>query len=294
MSVAPGVRWQGSPTPPPPDSPHRDREKHNSAFRHGPSSAAWPRRTCARPAASLAPPPDARLAPRLAFSKACSQGRDTGLRARLRCHYLEIFNTFWRRASPGLRGQLRPGFPAAARTVRGLAGARPPARGARPCSAAPRARAATESLRLPLSLPPPTQAWDSASKYCSPFLFSAPAPLINSPAPLCPDHPGGPPARPPHSASASSVRHRGPSQSSLPAAASVLPQTSCFQGRGCSWGPWSERTGPKGVATPPSRVSQGGRAESVPARSEMLYYSFTSLNLRLNSTSSVEFSPNIK
>lgn len=247
---------------------------------------ARPRRTCARPAASLAP--------RLAFSKACSQGRDTGLRARLRCHYLEIFNTFWRRASPGLRGQLRPGFPAAARTVRGLAGARPPARGARPCSAAPRAPAATEALRLPLSLPPPTQAWDSASKYCSPFLFSAPAPLVNSPAPLCPDHPGGPPARPPHSASASSVRHRGPSQSSLPAAASVLPQTSCFQGRGCSWGPWSERTGPKGVATPPSRVSQGGRAESVPARSEMLCYSFTSLNLRLNSTSSVEFSPNIK
>lgn len=103
---------------PPPHSPHRDREKHNSAFRHGPRSAAWPRRTCARPAASLAP--------RLAFSKACSQGRDTGLRARLRCHYLEIFNTFWRRASPGLRGQLRPGFPAAARTGRGLAGARPP------------------------------------------------------------------------------------------------------------------------------------------------------------------------
>lgn len=134
---------------------------------------ARPRRTCARPAASLAP--------RLAFSKACSQGRDTGLRARLRCHYLEIFNTFWRRASPGLRGQLRPGFPAAARTVCGLAGARPPARGARPCSAAPRARAATESLRLPLSLPPPTQAWDSASKYCSPFLFSAPAPLPGPP-----------------------------------------------------------------------------------------------------------------
>lgn len=128
---------------------------------------ARPRRTCARPAASLAP--------RLAFNKACSQGRDTGLRARLRCHYLEIFNTFWRRASPGLRGQLRPGFPAAARTVCGLAGARPPARGARPCSAAPRARAATEALRLPLLLPPPTQAWDSASKYCSPFLFSAPA-----------------------------------------------------------------------------------------------------------------------
>lgn len=119
-------------------------------------------------------------------------------------------------------------------------------------------------------------------------------PSFLAPLPLCPDHPGGPPARPPHSASASSVRHRGPSQSSLPAAASVLPQTSCFQGRGCSWGPWSERTGPKGVATPPSRVSQGGRAESVPARSEMLYYSFTSSNLCLNSTSSVEFSPNIK
>lgn len=33
--------WRGSPTPSP-DSPHRDHEKHNSAFRHGPRSPrAW-------------------------------------------------------------------------------------------------------------------------------------------------------------------------------------------------------------------------------------------------------------
>lgn len=98
------------------------------------------------------------------------KGVTRGLHAWLCCHYLGIFKNFWTRApakrvaSPGFRGQLRPGFSAAAPPRPAALRAPVPLRGARGLPRRPwPSPAAAEVLRLPLPFLPPTQACDSAS-----------------------------------------------------------------------------------------------------------------------------------